>query len=408
MSFRSLRIRPAAARFRALAAARLLLPLLLPLAAPAAATSPPPPAEGAIRVAVFNASLSRRGPGLIWKAIVENRDQPLAVAAIIRKVRPDILVLLELDHDPEGLALNALADRFAAGVEDGPEGVAYPHRFAAPVNTGRPTGLDLDGDGRRAGPGDAQGWGAFPGQYGMAVLSRLPLEVGAARLFQRLLWRDMPGALMPAEALPDGAADILRLSSKSHWDLPAVLPDGRRLHLLVSHPTPPVFDGPEDRNGRRNHDEIRFWTDYIGGEGWMTDDAGAAGGLTEGASFVVLGDLNADPEDGDGRHEGIAALLASPALQDPAPRSAGGAAAAAEQGGVNARHRGDPARDTADWRDDLPPGNLRVDYVLPSKDLEVTGAGVFWPAPGDPDAALVTGGRRPASSDHRLVWVDVR
>ena len=35
------------------------------------------------------------------------------------------------------------------------------------------------------------------------------------------------------------------------------------MHLLVAHPTPPTFDGAEDRNGTRNHDEIRFWADYV-------------------------------------------------------------------------------------------------------------------------------------------------
>ncbi|MGM0583975.1 MAG: endonuclease/exonuclease/phosphatase family protein [Pseudomonadota bacterium] len=365
---------------------------------------PPPPAEGAVRVAVFNAALSRAGAGLAWKAIAEGDAQAQAVARIVRRVRPDVLVVLELDRDAEGLALSALADL----LREGPRGIDYPHLFEAPVNAGRPSGLDLDGDGRLAEPEDALGWGRFPGQYGMAVLSRLPLDRDAARTFRRLRWAEMPGALIPREALPEGAAEALPLSSKSHWDVPAILPDGRRLHLLVSHPTPPVFDGPEDRNGRRNHDEIRFWTDYVSGRGWMRDDSGRRGALGEGAGFLIAGDLNADPVDGDGRHEGIAGLLAHRRVQDPAPRGPGGAAAAAAQGGANAGHEGDPALDTADWRDTPGPGNLRVDYVLPSTDWEVTGAGVFWPAPGTPGAELVAGGRRPASSDHRLVWVDLR
>ena len=50
---------------------------------------------------------------------------------------------------------------------------------------------------------------------------------------------------------------------------------------------------------------------------------------------------------------------------------------------------------------DEAPGNLRVDYVLPSAGLEITGAGVFWPVEGEPGAALI------GASDHRLVWVDV-
>ena len=69
---------------------------------------------------------------------------------------------------------------------------------------------------------------------------------------------------------------------------------------------------------------------------------------------------------------------------------------------MNRGQAGDPALDTADWRDDGGPGNLRVDYVLPSAGLAITGSGVFWPAPGAPlaDAAV-------EASDHRLVWVDL-
>lgn len=388
---------------RALAAA---LGLCL-LAAPAPAQPVPDKAPGAVRLALFNASLARRGAGLAWKAVAEGRDQARAVAEIVQRVRPDILVVLELDRDPEGLALRALADRLREG-EAGLAGLDYPHLWTGPVNSGRPSGLDLDGDGRRGGPGDAWGWGRFPGNYGMAVLSRLPLDGAAARSFRRLRWARMPGALIPEGVWPQAAVARLRLSSKAHWDLPARLPDGRRLHLLISHPTPPVFDGPQDRNGRRNHDEIRFWDDYVSGRGWMVDDSGRAGALAEGAAFAVIGDLNADPQDGEARRGALRALLSNPRLQDPRPRSAGGAAAARAQGGANAGHAGDPALDTADWSDRGGPGNLRVDYILPSAGLEATGAGVFWPVPGSPLARLVAGGRRPASSDHRLVWVDIR
>ena len=48
------------------------------------------------------------------------------------------------------------------------------------------------------------------------------------------------------------------------------------VHFLVSHPTPPVFDGPEDRNGPRNYDEIRFWADYSPRTGGYIYDAPAA------------------------------------------------------------------------------------------------------------------------------------
>ena len=367
------------------------LSLALALLAGAAAAQEPP-APGAIRLASFNASLTRAAPGGLVQALRLGDDRQIAaVAEILRRVRPDVLLLNEVDHDARGVAL-AL---FAAALATGPDGVDYPHRFAAPSNTGEPTGFDLDGDGRTDGPRDAFGYGAFRGQYGMALLSRFPL--GPARTFRLMRWADMPGAAIPPGHYAPEAEAVLRLSSKSHWDVVVETPFGA-LHVLASHPTPPVFDGPEDANGRRNADEIRFWTDYLDGRDWMTDDDGRRGGFAGGA-FAIMGDLNADPADGDGRRGAIRALLDHPAVQDPLPRSAGGAAAA------DAGHAGDPALDTAAFRG---PGALRVDYVLPARALEVTAAGVFWPAPGDPLRRLVGDGARVISSDHRLVWVDVR
>ncbi|MEM0924157.1 MAG: endonuclease/exonuclease/phosphatase family protein, partial [Pseudomonadota bacterium] len=267
---------------------------------------------------------------------------------------------------------------------------------------------DLDGDGMKLGPRDAFGFGRFPGQYGMAVLSRFP--IGESRSYRLFRWADLPGALRPMhlDGEPFHAEEIwrdLRLSSKSHWDLTVALPDGRDLHLLVAHPTPPVFDGPEDLNGRRNADEIRLLAAMLDGAQWLLDDTGKQALAPEHA--VVAGDLNADPVDGEGRKEGINALLSHPRLQDPEPRSPGAAEAGAAQGGGNRGQQGDPALDTADWRDRDGPGNMRVDYLLPTRSLTVVGAGVFWPEAGDKRVRLVKGGFPPASSDHRLVWLDI-
>ncbi len=356
-----------------------------------------------MRLATFNVALSRRGSGVLLKELTEGSAEIDAVVEIILRVRPDILFLNELDRDAENRALARFVALLAAG-RDGMEGIEYPYAFAGPVNTGIRSGVDFDGDGKTGGPRDAYGYGRFPGQYGMAVLSRFPLETGRVRTFQLLPWAAMPGALRPV--LPDGSPyrpdevwAARRLSSKSHWDLPVRLPDGRALHLLASHPTPPVFDGPEDLNGRRNHDEIRFWADYLDGAAWIADDAGTAGGLPGGVAFAILGDLNADPVDGEGRQEAIRALIAHPLVQDPAPASEGAAAATAA-GEASAAHDGDGALDTADWSE-TGAGNLRVDYVLVSRNLRIAGAGVFWPAPGEPGADLL------AASDHRLVWVDI-
>ena len=151
----------------------------------------------------------------------------------------------------------------------------------------------------------------------------------------------------------------------------------------------------------RSRDETRFFTDYLDGVAFA-DDQGRTAAAPDGP-LVVLGDFNLDPADGAGDRDAIAALIGHPRLQDPVPASAGAAAAASRDGGANARHKGPPGADTADWRDDPGPGNLRVDYVLPSADLQVAGAGVFWPAPGEPLADRVAEG-----PPHRLVWVDIR
>lgn len=353
--------------------------------------------DGAIRVASFNTALARKGAGVLIKDIADRDPQVLAVAEIILHTRPDIILLNEVDHDPSGAAMHGFADLLAEGL-DGVQGLDLPHRFTAPVNTGVPSGFDLDKDGRRAGPRDAWGYGRFPGQYGMAILSRYPL--GPVRTFQHLKWAGIPWAEAPANPdstpyyAPEPWAEM-PLSSKSHWDIVASLPDGRDLHLLASHPTPPVFDGPEDRNGLRNDAEIRFWVDYLDGAEWIRDDAGGTGGLTAEASFVLLGDLNNDPLKGDGRKDALAKLLRHPRVHDPAPVSPGARAAGM-------------AGDTADWPEKNGPGNLRVDYALPSGHLQTVGAGVFWPAPDTPLARLVDGGgKRRTSSDHRLVWVDL-
>jgi hypothetical protein len=363
--------------------------------------------EGTVRIAQLNASLVRRGAGVLAYDIVRRRAQVLSVAEILLRTRADIVVLAEFDRDPESAALDVFADLLAEGVA-GLDGLAYPHRYQGRVNAGEPSGRDLDGDGSAVGARDAWGYGRFPGQYAMAILSRFPIREAEIRSYRLFRWAEMPGARRPVT--PDGTPHhdaatwaALRLSSKSHWIVPVELPDGRLLHVLTVHPTPPIFDGPEDLNGRRNADEIRLLAEMIDGPGWLRDDAGRPGGLAPGAAFVVAGTLNADPVDGEAVRGGIAALLGHPRVADPRPESPGARAAA------DPRHDGPPGTDTADWPGGADgPGALRADYVLPSTDLEIAGSGVFWPAPDDPLAGLVEGRAEDRLTDHRLVWVDIR
>jgi hypothetical protein len=405
---------------------RLLFTAALMLALAPAQAAASKPEE--VRFATFNASLNRSNAGQLVEHLsnpgVDDvfRRQIRNVAEVIQRARPDVLLINEFDFDPA--AVDLFRDNFLEVSQNGAAPIDYPYAFIAPSNTGVPTGKDLDNvggvgaPGTAAGANDSFGFGFFPGQFGMVVYSRHPIETEDVRTFQLFRWKDMPGNLIPTPFYSPDEVDILRLSSKSHWDVPIEI--GRKtVHFLVSHPTPPVFDGTEDRNGRRNFDEIRFWADYISpgrASRYIYDDEGVRGGLKPGARFVIAGDQNSDPVDGDSIPGSAQLLLDHPLVNSRiAPSSVGAPEAASLQGGANTLHRGDPRFDTADFSDSAP-GNLRADYVLPRKGLKIEDSAVFWPVLADPLSRL-TGVFNSAAwgpvggfptSDHRLVWVDVR
>jgi hypothetical protein len=377
-----------------------------------ASTAAPP---DDVRVATYNLSLNRAAEGQLVADLSTGADpQARTVAEVIQRTRPDVVLLNEFDYVEGDVAADLFSENYLEVGQGGANPIEYPYAYVAPSNTGIPSGFDLNNDGTVGGPDDAHGFGVFPGQYGMAVLSRYPVD--DVRTFQTFRWADMPGALLPDDpATPEPAdwftpeeLEVVRLSSKSHWDVPVRI-GKRTVHVLASHPTPPTFDGAEDRNGRRNHDEIRFWADYVTpgrASRYIYDDEGQRGGLTPGARFVIAGDQNSDPIDGDSIPGAIQQVLDHPLVRDPLPASDGAVEAAILQGGANADHESDPRYDTADFADAPAPGNLRADYVLPSRGLRVTATGVFWPTRDDPLSRL-TGEFPFPSSDHRLVWVDL-
>ncbi len=363
-----------------------------------------------IRIATFNVSMEGSNYGRqgaqAANALAEQLEtgenlQIRNIAAIIQRVRPDIILLNEFDYiaDPE-LGAKAFINNYLQRSQHGGDTIHYPYFFYAPVNTGRQSGYDLDNDGIiGTGANDAWGFGHYEGQYAMLLLSRFPIDKASTRTFKQFLWKNLPGAKTPTN--PDGspyyskqAWEKFPLSSKSHWDIPIAVNDDT-IHILASHPTPPVFDGPENRNGLRNQDEIRFWSLYLDEQSSRTfiDDQGRQGGLAHGSRFVVLGDLNASASEGDGLKEGIRALLEHPTVGEfQAPRSIG-ALEAAPNNPLAASH-------TATW-------GMRADYVIPSKNgWAIVDQGVFWPSAKSNDYFLVES--RSTSSDHRLVWVSLQ
>ena len=358
--------------------------------------------------ATYNASLNRFNLGdLAADVAVPGNAQANQVAETIQRTRPHVVLINEFDFDEAGIAAKGFAENYLGLSQNGADPIHYPYIYLAPSNTGVDSGMDLDNNGSVGGPGDAYGFGFFEGQFAMVVYSMHPIDFDNARTFQNFLWNDMPDALLPVHPdtgpwYSDEELDIVRLSSKSHWDVPVLI--GRKfVHFLTSHPTPPVFDGPEDRNGTRNHDEIRFWADYVdpAESGYIYDDDGGAGGLYAGAKFVIAGDQNSDPFDGDSIPGSANQLTDNPLINNSVvPSSLGGPEQALAQGGINDDHLGDAAYDTADFGE--PPGNLRVDYVLPSSNINILAAEVFWPLSTDPYFSLTS------ASDHRLVWVHIK
>lgn len=372
------------------------------------------PAEHAmtLRFATFNTSLYDETHDGLSARLDQGDEDARMIAATLQEIRPEVVLLNEFDYDPSGRTADLFQSRYLEVAQAGGAPIRYPYRYFAEVNTGVPSGLDLDGDGRVGGEGraygnDTWGYGLHPGQYGMLVLSMHPIDAEAVRSFRLLRWSAMPGARVPV--MPDTGRAFyppevwaqLRLSSKSHWDVPIDTPLGR-IHLLAAHPTPPVFDGPERRNAARNHDEIRLWAEYLtpGDKPWLCDDAGRCGGLAQGERFVIAGDYNADPADGASLPGTIHQLLEHPrVLRFATPRSEGAIDAAARAGGGNVGQKSSPAHDTASFGPRN--GNYRVDYVLPSVGLPVLRSGVFWPRAGERGFEWLK------ATDHRLVWVDL-
>lgn len=397
-----------------------LLTACLVYAGVAAARTAPETHGTEVRWATYNTSLSdpfRQEGELLEELETGEYEKAENLARTIQETRPDVLLLNEVDYDQSGsrtgpAAAEAFRDLYLQESQEGSEPITYPYIYAAPVNTGVPSGFDLDGDGKDGGPADALGFGFYPGQYGMVVLSKYPILQDEVRTFQNFLLKDIPDVELPddpdtsepADFYTDEELEVLPLSSKSHWDVP-IRVGKKTAHFLVAHPTPPVFDGPSDYNGIRNFYEIRFWADYVGPgrkEGsYSYDDSGEMGGLAPGEKFVIAGDYNADPDEGDSRPGAISQLLEEPLVQSRqcVPTSDGALEAARDDGDTDVLE-GNDAADTADFG--TPPGNLRVDYVLPRKGLPITGCGVLWPAAGEDLSGAVE------ASDHRLVWVDTR
>ncbi len=374
-----------------------------------------------IRLATYNLSFDREVEGQIYNELAAGDVAQICnVAEILQRTRPDVVVLTEFDHDGTGKDASGVQNfisNYLGKSQNNAKTIDYPYYYLAPTNTGELSNIKFnkaDSDPAPKLPADGYGFGAYHGQYAFVILSKYPIDTDRVRSFRKFLWKDMPGAVLPEV---DGKpyfteADLaeLRLSSKNHVDVPVTI-NGKTLHVLAMHPTPPVFDGEEKRNARRNHDEIRLFSDYISTapeiSEYLIDDLGNKGGLNSRASFFIAGDFNADPVDGDSWGLSIKQLLQHGLVNTAVtngtktPSSAGGAEFSGRGAGIR-------LGDSSHWTQT---SSLRLDYVIPSSDLEVVGSGVYWEPKSSLHAYLVEvpNGEegKGISSDHRLVWVDV-
>ena len=361
-----------------------------------------------IRFATFNSALYRQTPGqLIEQLSFPHHPQIEKVAEIIQWVRPDILVLQEFDYDPEGKALHLFQENYLKISHHGAPPLTFLNTYAFSSNSGLPSGMDMDNDGRNDSPSDALGFGLYPGQYAFAILSNYPILEDNIRTFQKFLWKNMPRARLPH--FPTGEPwysqeklAILRLSSKNHVDVPIQFPT-TLLHILIAHPTPPAFDGQEFRNRLRNFDEIRLLTDYLTPETayYLYDDQGRLGGLETTDHFVIMGDMNADPYVGNSLKGAIEQLLHHPRVNSQVneiiPASQGSIENTLLHPEISSSYPMPLVHHTASW-------GLRVDYILPSRELTIHDSAVFWPESTHALHYLV---EHDVSSDHRLVWADI-
>jgi hypothetical protein len=365
-----------------------------------------------VRFATFNISLSDNQAGVARNWVSKPNDPRLNnLAEIIRSVNADVLLLCEMDHPACGGddgTISQFLTNYLFMTKNKEKLPIYPYYYAPASNTGvlPSSNQSLHCDDKIAKrPVDALGFGFHEGQYGFVLLSKYPILFNDIRTWQKTLWRDFPHSQMPLDYYTETAQNILPLSSKNHVSVPIQI-GNKHIHVLACHPTPPVFDGEEKRNWKRNSDELRLLMSMFDGTSEIPDDRGNKKALSNSTAFVVMGDLNADPISGDGDKKAIQRLLHHSMIHLDISK---GKLCPRSQGGIKHRpYRPQSRQFSAHWTH---LSGLRLDYVLPSVHLKPTQSGVYWPTLSDPFAKNLQDAKQKmsaeGSSDHRLVWVDV-
>ena len=183
-------------------------------------------------------------------ALESNHQQIKNIAEIIQRVNPDIILLNEFDNqqnnsDNQHATLKTFIKQYLNKSQNGQSAIDFPYFYQGQVNTGVNSGYDLDGNGKKGIlPGDGFGYGHFSGHFGMVLLSKYPIKNDKIRTFQYFKWQDMPNALKPIDPLTSqswfsqDAWQNIRLSYKSHWDIP-IRVNNKIIHICNSKYTCP-------------------------------------------------------------------------------------------------------------------------------------------------------------------------
>lgn len=391
---------------RRLAGAATLIPILAFLGG-ACVADPTETDLGAVetqRVRVGHWNIKELGTK---KLLDEDAPQLVAMAQVLDRFRPDILSINELQFDIENVpeaglpgapstvqpgdacqAKNArrLADRLHAL---NPE-LRYDYAVVAMGNSGVEFQTTEEvADNFKVRPDE------FLGRYSLGLISRYPILHDQVRVLHDLAWHDLPGNSIDAirEDLDIEVPEGYWLFEKAIVVVPIDV-NGSILHVVLLHP---MTSGFHPMNPYRNHDELRALQLWLAGEldapGWEP--------LPEDAMFVLIGDWNVDPEDGDGDRASLPQVLSSPRVVTHFPEGEGGTK------GVNPRRNtflsGCGREDgTLPWN----PQNkmqMQLDYMLPSTTIgQPTESGIFWPTYPSEDWNLAC-----RASDHRLMWEDL-
>ena len=189
--------------------------------------------RGSLRVATFNASLNRATAGAL-RANLSQPDDPQAgaVAEIIQRARPDLLLINEFDFDPEAARL--FQDNYLSVGHNGARPITYPHRFIAPSNTGVAwSGFDLNNDGRvvtePGAPGTAttrsvsapspasSAWSSLPPPPSTASRSARSRTSGGATCLARCC-PTTPPRMRRRTGTPRAELAVFRVVVQGHWD----------------------------------------------------------------------------------------------------------------------------------------------------------------------------------------------